>query len=297
MARPSKAKTAAAAAGSNSNTPANRGRTIAAAKKTVASSSTDVPARAPSPPIQPFRFFDLPSEVRVQIYEEILLLKDPLDLDQSNYRLVRPRLNLLAVSQRMHHEAHGIFYSQTVRLFPHHNHGRFFYTKKPLLTRLPPHYRAAVRAVELRLGSGWHKPPACQNTNPSLGLHDCVRLRTLRIFVECDPSDDVFNGFRGRGSTAETYNIFCVNLLTGIFEQVPSLETVEIDAYVKKDAPLLKALQWRVEQGGKTLVWGPLLKAWEKDGNEPALIGLEQAMAGLGLDGPSETPRIVQVQA
>ena len=216
--------------------------------------------------------------------------------DQNNYRTIRPRLTILLATRRTHHEAHSIFYSQPIRLFPHHNHGKFFYTKKPLLTRLPPHYRAMCRTLELRLGSGWSKPPACQNTGPVLGLQDCIRVRTLRIFVECDPSDGFFNGFRGKDSTEETYSVFCLSLLKGIMEQVPSLQTVEIDAFVKKDAPLLALLRERVEQSGLALVWGPLLKAWEKQGDEPALVGLEQAMAGLGLDG-ANIPRVVEAQA
>lgn len=82
-------------------------------------------------------------------------------------------------------------------------------------------------------------------------------------------------------------------------EQVPSLETVEFDAYpsVKKDAPLVLALRRRVEEGGKKVVWGPL-RGWEKECDEPGLIGLEKALAGMGIsDAPSTVSRIVEVQA
>jgi hypothetical protein len=195
----------------------------------------------------------------------------------------------------MHLEAYPIFYSQPIRLFP--THGRFFHNKDALLTRLPSHYRAAITTLELRLGPGWSSPPPCQNTSPKLGLADCTSLRSLKIFVECDPSDTFFAGFRGKGATEDTYKFFCINLLGGILAQVPTLEAVEIDAYpaVKKEAPLVMALRRKVEEGGKKVVWGPL-RGWEKEGDEPGLIGLEKALAGMGI---SEAPigRVVSVQA
>lgn len=200
----------------------------------------------------------------------------------------------------MHDEAYPVFYSQPIRLFP--THGRFFHTKYPLLARLPAHYRSVVTTLELRLGPGWSNPPRCQNTNPSLGLGDCTSLRTLKIFVECDPSDSIFTGFRGKNATEETYKWFCIDLLRGILDQAPSLVTVEIDAYpaVKKEAPLVMALRRKIEEKGKRLVWGPL-RGWEKEGDEPGLIGLEKALAGMGIsDAPTTTApvgRIVEVHA
>ena len=126
-----------------------------------------------------------------------------------------------------------------------------------------------------------------------------MSLRKLKIFVECDPSDDVFTGFRGKNATEETYKFFCVNLLLGIIAQVPSLEAVEIDAYpgVKKEAPLVLALRRTVEEHRKKLLWGPL-RGWEKEGDEPGLIGLEKALAGMGIsDTFTSSPRAVEVRA
>ena len=117
--------------------------------------------------------------------------------------------------------------------------------------------------------------------------------------MEVDPSDSIFTGFRGKNATEETYKWFCVDLLVGIMDQVPSLKTVEIDAYpgVKKEAPLVMALRRKVEEYRKSLAWGPL-RGWEKEGDEPGLIGLEKALAGMGTsDMSAPVGRIVEVQA
>lgn len=198
----------------------------------------------------------------------------------------------------MYEEAYPVFYrQQTFRLYPYH--GRFFHTDRPLLARLPSHYRNLITTLELRLGPGWGAPPKGQNTEPSLGLRDCTSLRALRIFIEIDPSDTIFAGFRGRNATEETYKHFCVALLLGIMAQAPSLEIVEIDAYpgVKKDAPMVMALKRRVEEHGKKLIWGPL-RGWEKEEDEPGLIGLEKALASMGIsDAPATASRLVEVMA
>lgn len=119
----------------------------------------------------------------------------------------------------------------------------------------------------------------------------------LKIFVECDPSDSIFNGFRGRGATEDTYKFFALRLLQGIFRDVGGLETVEIDAFpgVKRDAPLILALKREVRNARKKLKWGEL-RGWEKEGDEPGLIGVENEMAGMGLGG-GDVGRVVEVGA
>ena len=227
-----------------------------------------------------FRFFDLPSEIRLCIYEMVLLIPGrTLDLDPSNYISILPRLRCLLVSRQMHDEAYRVFYgSYPVRLFP--IHGRFFNTKKPLLMRMGPRYRAAMTTLDLRLGPGWGAPPRCQHTDKSLGLAECVSVRVLKIFVEIDPSGAIFHGFRGKGKDEHSYKLFCVDILRGVIAQVPSLEVVEIDAYpsVNRDSPLVVALVREVERAGKKLVWS---------GDEQSGLwsdsGLEAKMAGMRL--------------
>ena len=101
-----------------------------------------------------FRFFDLPSELRIRIYEYALVVPRTIDLDPTNYRKIAPRLEIFETCRQMHEEAYRIFYSQhTFRLFS--VTGRFFNTKQQLLARLPAKYRREITSLQLRLGPGW----------------------------------------------------------------------------------------------------------------------------------------------
>nr|POE62837.1 hypothetical protein CFP56_03741 [Quercus suber] len=250
--------------------PTKQSKAAAVAKSATPST---LPSRAPSPvPEQPFRFFDLAAELRVRVYEEVL------------------RTGILDL------EAYRVFYSQTLRLFPHALHGRFFTTKRPLLARLPPHYRAVISRIEVRLGSGWTKPPPGQNTNSSLGLADCTNLRTLQIYVEIDPSESFFDGHRGKYATKDTYQCFCVDLLRGIFGQVPSLETVELDAApgLKKSSALIIAIEREVRNAGLRLAWASS-REWDVDDNDSVkreLLSLARTIAGLQIRDSSRTVEV-----
>ncbi|KAI9692616.1 MAG: hypothetical protein M1822_006847 [Bathelium mastoideum] len=231
---------------------------------------------------RPSLFFRLPYELRMRIYEIVLLVPDTIDLDPTNTRRIAPRLNIFLVCKRMHEEALRIFYgSNTFRLYP--ISPRFFHDKRPLLARLPTRYRAAITKLELRIGPGWTAPPRSWNTSPSLGLADATATRLLKIFVEFDPcSHDVFRGFR---VTDEFYTLFCQSLTRGILHQIPSIEAVQFDAWiaVSKHAPLVSVLLTEVRVAKKEIRWGPL-RGWN-DGAEETIgsVGLEDAMAMISL--------------
>ena len=232
---------------------------IPLATPTPAIASSRVP---PSKSTSSFRFFDLPAEIRLRIYEEVLVLPDTIDLDPKNVNRIVPRLAIFRVNRQAHEEAYRVFYgSNTFRLFP--VHGRFFHTRHPLLSRLPARYRSAMTALELRLGPGWTAPPKCWAVTPRLGLSDLAALRRLNIFIECDPaSDAVFAGFRRSESF---YTDFCRDLLLQVLLLVPALQVVHFDAWesIKRDSPLLTALVELSRGAGKSLTYGPH-RAWSE---------------------------------
>lgn len=258
-----------------------------AAMDSMESSIASMMSFSSGPSRRVFPFFELPAEIRLRIYEFVLIQPDEtIDLDPLNYRTIRPRLSCFLVCRRMHDEAYHVFYGapqQPLRLFP--THGRFFHTKKPLLTRIGPKYRRAVHTLELRLGPGWSKPPRCWHVREEQGLADCKSLRKLKIIIQVDPSGDIFNGFRGHGNDKDTYKIFCVNILEGIFAQVPSLEVVELDGYpgLTTDTPLVRGLTTSIRSAGKRVAYGPM-RGWGTESDQgKMIIGLENALAAMSI--------------
>lgn len=92
--------------------------------------------------------------------------------------------------------------------------------------------------------------------NDALGLADCIRVRTLKVFVECDPSDAIFNGYRKHEGFYET---FCADLLEEILKIVPSIEVVEFDGYssVNRTGDMMSGLGEVVAKYDKVVAWGP----------------------------------------
>ncbi|ORY08074.1 hypothetical protein BCR34DRAFT_15100 [Clohesyomyces aquaticus] len=224
--------------------------------------ATPAPATTSALTTKPFPFLSLPYDLRHQIYTTLLILPSTIDLDPLNPHFIYPLTRLFLVSRLIHSESTSLFYSlNTFRLFP--THGRFFHTKRPLLTRVPPTLLTHLTRIELRLGPGWHKPPPAWSIQ-SPALHSALQyaqnIKKVRVFVQCDPaSDETFAGFR---VGPEFYTEFCLGILRGLVEILMGLEEVEFDAWVSvpKSSPLLAAL---VREGG-----------WDEEAIARAEIGM-----------------------
>jgi hypothetical protein len=208
--------------------------------------------------VKPFRFLDLPSELRNKIYE-IHFNGAPsiLDLDPDNYKLIGAKFPLLLVSKQIHEEASHQFYAtHVVRLFPTHP-GRFFKTKKPLLARLPPRHRGSITSLQLRLGPGFTNPPRGWVVNDALGLQGATSVRLLVVFVEVDTSDPIFKGFRR--DEDGFYERFSQNLLDKVLMFVPSISDVQFDAYpsVRMGGDMMGGLLGIANKHKKLVSWGP----------------------------------------
>ena len=74
-----------------------------------------------------------------------------------------------------------------------------------------------------------------------LGLEEMERVRTVKVFVECDPSHEVFNGFR---IDRDFFTGFSGALLEGVLGRLPSVAQVELDGWpsVQREGSLVKRL-------------------------------------------------------
>ena len=221
---------------------------------------------------KPFPFIALPSELRCKIYDYHFAGTGPtIDLDPQNIKLIHKKLAILRVCRTIYAEATHQFYStRTFRIFPTHP-GKFFKTKKPLLARLNARQRACITSLELRLGPGWSMPPRGWVVNPALGLQDCVNVRYLTVFVECDPSDGIFKGFRREDGF---YEGFSRNLLEKVLTELPSLDRVYFDAWtsVKKSGAMMRGLLETAVSQGRKICFGPERGWTEKDADEVQLM-------------------------
>ncbi|KAL9099044.1 MAG: hypothetical protein Q9163_005399 [Psora crenata] len=175
-----------------------------------------------------FRFFDLPSELRSKILSFLLVTEATIDLHPEHYLSPSQRLKLFLVSSRMHEESSHAFYSRhTFRIFP--THGHYFGNRiVPLIARLPPKYRMLLTSLELRLGPGWSVTPKFWRVHDGLGLEEMQNVRVLKVFIEVDPSQDIFNGFR---AGKNFYTDFARQLLQSVMHRLPMLQTIEFEGW------------------------------------------------------------------
>jgi hypothetical protein len=210
-----------------------------------------------------FRFLDLPSEIRLRIYSFVLFtprrrraLRTTGSVGASSKNKpvapVADRMSLFLVSRRLHDEASHLFYSaQTFRLFPIQD-----YSRLPTVRALPRRYLPSITTIELILGSSWTAPPPSWSVNRGLGLEDMACARTLKVFVQCDPSHPVFEGFR---VSRDYYTQFAGELMQQILARLPNLVQVEFDGYpsVQRKGALMTRLLGETRAARKKILWGP----------------------------------------
>ncbi|KAK5092690.1 hypothetical protein LTR70_006760 [Exophiala xenobiotica] len=202
-------------------------------------------------PSEPFRFFDLPSELRNRIYHYTLFSK-PAYRDAKGRRR-SSRLAALLVSKKMHDEAAYILYSTTK--FP-----LFFvqaFESPPLVSELATRYQIYVANLKMILGPSWTDPPKHWKVTPRLArcLKRLTAVQTLRVFVEFDPSHPAFEKYR---KSYSFYTDFCGDLLGEVLEAMPQLRYVELDGNpgVDVDGPLVSRLRQEAEEEEKEVRWG-----------------------------------------
>ncbi|KAL1877955.1 hypothetical protein Daus18300_002309 [Diaporthe australafricana] len=206
--------------------------------------------------IKTFPFMDLPSELRIKIFDYHFADVGPVvDLEPGNYFTIHKKLSVLRVCRQFYREASHVFYSsKTFRVFP--IDGRYSRKKLGLLARLKPQSRAHLTSLDLRLGPGFNKPYRSWAISDLLGLQDCTNVRRLSVYVEIDPSDGIFNGWR---RSSGFYEAFSQNLLEGLLQGLPSLETVQFDANrsVKRAGDMMQGLLEVVADSELDVTWGP----------------------------------------
>jgi hypothetical protein len=222
-----------------------------------------------TPKTKPFPFLSLPSELRNKIYYMVFSSAPAvIDLDPSTHRIYH-RVQLFAlfrVSRQIYRETkHHFFSTHTFRIFPTYP-GKYFKTKRPLLARLRAHSRESITSLQLRVGPGWNNPPQGWVVNDALGLKDCTSVRTLKVFVECDPSDAIFAGFR---KSEGFYERFSADLLEAVLKEVPSIKVVEFDAYtsVSRTGDMMSGLGAVVSKHEKIVAWGEE-RGWHKESDQ-----------------------------
>lgn len=271
---------------------------------TIADLTLDVPiANAPvikKPKPKPFRFMDLPVEVRLKVYGHHFANIGPVvDIEHGNYFTIHRKLVILRVCRRIYYEAADTFYNSKIfRIFP--IDGRQSKAKMGLLAKVKPRCRAHMTTLELRLGPGWSKPYQSWVVDKRLGLSDCVNVRRLHVYIEIDPSDKIFSGYR---KASGFYEKFCQDLLDDILKGLPNVQKVQFDAHpsVKKKGDMARGLLETAVANQRTICWGPC-RGWtdgeeEEDYKQPVLLNTLAPVPSSYMDSSSSAAVVQEVVA
>lgn len=114
--------------------------------------------------------------------------------------------------------------------------------------------------------------------NKALGLADCTNVHVLKVFVECDTSDAMYDGYR---KSEGFFEGFCADLLEAVLKEVPSIKTVEFDAWnvVKRNGPMVSGLVEVVARFDKIVGWGPE-RGWDNESDQVWSDGVPMHRAG-----------------
>ena len=218
------------------------------------------------------RFLNLPLEIRWLIYKHLLLVDWAIDLNPTNRSQIARRLLIFRVCRQIHQEAYPIFYGlNTFRIFP--THGKYWRKRRVLLSRLSVRYRTVMTRLELRLGPSWSSPPPAWRVDDKLGLSDARSVHTLSIFVECDPSNPVFSGFR---QGKHFYTSFAAGLLQDLLAALPLVQRIAFDAYpsVKIQDELMSRLILETTRTQRSIGFSSTLRNQKIQTEEDVLISL-----------------------
>lgn len=200
-------------------------------------------------PTEPFRFLDLPSELRNRVYHDVLFSKP-------EYRSVKRRSSRIAcllVSKRMHGEAAYVLYTtQKFKVFPVQ-----VFDAPPTVVELPPRYQAFVANLEMIVGPSWKDPPKSWKVTKGMvrAFQRLTSVQTLRVFIECDPTHPTFARYR---RSYNFYTDFCGDLLGDVLDAMPQLQQVEFDGNPSVDVngPLVSRLREEAKDQEKEIKWG-----------------------------------------